>query len=87
MPLSPLLFALALSGASHAQTAPEDEDLKFTLDGYYRVRLHHYNGLFDPDANWPNEPGAGRYPTLGKKEEKKRALQLQLRDPSRAFQR
>lgn len=61
MPLSPLLFALALSGASHAQTAPADDDLKFTLDGYYRVRLHHYNGLFDPDANWPNEPGAGRY--------------------------
>lgn len=52
-----LLLAL---GASLSQAATvEGENVTFNLDGYYRLRMYHFNGLYDPAA-WDNEPGTGR---------------------------
>ncbi len=45
-----------------------EDDFEFSLDGYYRVRAHHFNGVYTPDdpdddvpALWAREPGTGRY--------------------------
>lgn len=52
--------AQAQDQAAPAEEAPPKPEVTFSLDGYYRARVHHFNGMFDPEA-WDNEPGAGRY--------------------------
>lgn len=52
------LLTLALT--AWLSPAQAGEDLEFSLEGYYRVRVHHFNGLYDPES-WTNEPGTGRY--------------------------
>ncbi|MCB9763152.1 MAG: hypothetical protein H6739_25470 [Alphaproteobacteria bacterium] len=61
--MGPLLLGLLTASPSLAQDEPEEKiPLDFSLEGYYRVRLHHFNGLYDPDfTGWENEPGTGRY--------------------------
>jgi hypothetical protein len=62
------LMLLNLGGDAQAVEF-EQGDYKVSLEGYYRVRGHHFNGLYTPDDDlndgidgpWPNEPGTGRY--------------------------
>ncbi|MCB9745648.1 MAG: hypothetical protein H6740_23930 [Alphaproteobacteria bacterium] len=66
--LGALLSGLALAqddADAQAQDEPEaveeeETPLTFDLNGYYRARVYHFNGLYSPDL-WPNEPGTGRY--------------------------
>ena len=54
------MFPLLLSTLAFAQDEAEETRVTFDIEGHYRVRLHHFNGLYDP-ASWDHEPGTGRY--------------------------
>lgn len=49
-----------LIGLASAVEVEASDNVTFDLEGYYRVRGHHFNGLYNPDF-WANEPGTGRY--------------------------
>jgi hypothetical protein len=60
-----LLGAFMLTSLAGAvEVTSDDGDTTLTLEGYYRLRVHHFSGLYDPSSErWRDESGAGRYST------------------------
>jgi hypothetical protein len=53
----PLLMSLA-----SAVEVEASDNVTLDIQGYYRMRGHHFNGMYNPEF-WANEPGTGRYMT------------------------